>query len=170
MTKIKEIKTELHYRKPNIEDGAAVWELVKDTGMLDVNSSYSYIMWCEIFSGTSIVAESGRDIVGFISGFIHPDTANTLFIWQVAVDESEQGQGLATKMLFELLKRDYREPIHYIEATVSPSNTPSNHLFWGLSKRLDCNCVISDYISTDHFPEKGHEDEILFRVGPFNNQ
>src|SRR5690625_6912899 len=75
-------------------------------------------MYCEIFAETSIVAERDGETVGFISGFIHPDTPNTLFIWQVAVNQSERGQGLGTKMLFQLLNRDYREPVQYLEATV----------------------------------------------------
>ncbi|HLR68018.1 diaminobutyrate acetyltransferase [Virgibacillus alimentarius] len=163
-------KTKFHFRKPNKEDGAAVWELIKGTGVLDLNSSYSYVMWCEIFSDTSIVAERDGEIVGFISGFIHPDTPNTLFIWQVAVNQSQRGQGLGTKMLFQLLRRDYQEAVHYLEATVSPSNTPSNNLFWGLSRKLDSNCVISDYISSEDFPEDGHEDELLFRIGPIQEE
>ncbi len=159
-------KTKFHFRKPTKDDGAAVWNLINEMGVLDLNSSYSYIMWCEIFAETSIVAERDGETVGFISGFIHPDTPNTLFIWQVAVNQSERGQGLGTKMLFQLLNRDYREPVQYLEATVSPSNTPSNHLFWGLSRKLDSNCVISDYILSEDFPEAGHEDELLFRIGP----
>lgn len=123
-------------------------------------------MWCEVFSKTSVVAERGGEVVGFISGFIHPDTSDTLFIWQVAVNESQRGQGLGTKMLFHLLERKYPEPMRYIEATVSPTNTPSNHLFWGLSRKLNCNCIISDYIFSEDFPEQGHEDELLFRIGP----
>ncbi|MBM7598875.1 L-2,4-diaminobutyric acid acetyltransferase [Virgibacillus halotolerans] len=169
---VKEPETKFHFRKPNKEDGAPVWELVKQTGVLDLNSSYSYIMWCEIFSETSIVAEREGKIVGFISGFIHPDTRDTLFIWQVAVNESEQGQGLATKMLFELLNRDFDQQLDYLEATVSPSNTPSNHLFWGLANKLESNCVISDYILAEDFPneEEDHEEEILFRIGPIKLQ
>lgn len=167
-TNVKEPETKFHFRKPNKEDGAPVWELVKQTGILDLNSSYSYIMWCEVFSETSIVAEREGEIVGFISGFIHPERRSTLFIWQVAVNESEQGRGLATKMLFELLDRDFNQQVDYLETTVSPSNTPSNHLFWGLANKLSSNCVISDYILTEDFPEEGqeHEEEILFRIGP----
>src|SRR5690625_4932623 len=128
-------------------------------------------MWCEIYSETSIVAERDGETVGFISGCIHPDTPHTLFIWQVAVNESQRGQGLGTKMLFQLLEREYNgEAVQYVEATVSPSNNPSNHLFWGLSRKLNCNCVISDYIFSEDFPEQGHEDELLFRIGPIEMQ
>ncbi|MEC2158502.1 diaminobutyrate acetyltransferase [Virgibacillus halodenitrificans] len=167
MTISTDIKTDFHFRKPTKDDGAAVWELIKDTGVLDLNSSYSYLMWCEIFSETSIVADTEEGTVGFISGFIHPDHPKTLFIWQVAVNESERGKGLGTKMLFQLLQREACEHVAYIEATVSPSNTPSQQLFKGLAKKLDTNCKIDDYFSADDFPQEGHEDELLFKIGPF---
>src|SRR5699024_11825128 len=92
MTKTKEQEGELGFCKPTKDDGAEVWELIKHTGVLDLNSSYSYLMWCEIFSETSIVVEREGNTVGFISGFIHPDQPDTLFIWQVAVDASERGK------------------------------------------------------------------------------
>src|SRR5699024_11664859 len=86
-------------RQPTLEDGAQVWELVKSTGVLDLNSSYQYLMWCNYFSDTSVVVEQNDKIVGFISGFTNPKQTNTLFVWQVAVHESQRGKGLATKML-----------------------------------------------------------------------
>lgn len=161
--------TEYHFRKPNKDDGASVWELVKHTGNLDLNSSYSYLMWCEIFSDTSIVVvrKDAQKVVGFISGFIHPEKEDTLFIWQVAVHESERGNGLATKMLLQLLDRDTSENVHYVEATVSPSNTPSKRLFLGLARKFETNWVISDYFTSDDFPSLEHEEELLFKIGPF---
>lgn len=131
-------------------------------------------MWCEIFSGTSIVAleeEGQKEPVGFVSGFIHPDNPDTLFIWQVAVHESQRGQGLATKMLYELLDRNTCEDIQYIEATVSPSNIPSQNLFLGLARKFHTDYQVSDYFETEHFPEDGseeHEAEWLYKIGPFN--
>lgn len=170
MTKENDIKTEFYFRNPNKNDGAAVWELIKHTGVLDLNSSYSYLMWCEIFSETSIVAIKDKETVGFISGFIHPDTPNTLFIWQVAVNESERGKGLGTKMLFQLLNRTTCEDVSYVEATVSPSNTASKHLFKGLAMKLDTSCLVGDYFSSDDFPREGHEDELLFKIGPIKEE
>lgn len=166
MTKTKE----LHFRKTNKDDGASVFGLIKDTGVLDLNSSYSYLMWCEIFSETSIVVEMEGETVGFISGFIHPDKSNTLFIWQVAVHESGRGEGLATKMLFQLLKREACENIEYVEATVSPSNIPSQQLFFGLAKKLDTNCILTDYFLSNDFPQTGHEDEQLYKIGPVHEE
>lgn len=131
-------------------------------------------MWCEIFAGTSVVAyeEDSKNPVGFISGYIRPDAPDTLFIWQVAVHESQRGQGLATKMLFELLERQVCKSVEYIEATVSPSNKPSQNLFLGLAQKLHTNYQVSDYFMVEDFPQdesgEEHEEEWLYKIGPFN--
>ena len=165
-------KTDFQFRKPTKDDGAAVWQLIKDTEVLDLNSSYSYLMWCEVFSETSIVADRDGRTVGFISGFINPDSQDSLFIWQVAVNASERGKGLATSMLRELLKRSATSRVDFIEATVSPSNIPSQSLFEGLAKKLDTNCHISDYFTSEDFPDEDeeHEDELLFKIGPIKEE
>lgn len=170
MNAVAEIETDFHFRKPTKHDGSVVWQLIKNTKVLDLNSSYSYLMWCEIFSDTSIVAERNGEIVGFISGFFHPNTTGKLFIWQVAVSESERGKGLATKMLYQLLNRTACGTVQYIEATVSPSNKPSQSLFKGLAKKLETDCNISDYFLSEDFPAEGHEDELLFKIGPIKNK
>ncbi|OZU87577.1 diaminobutyrate acetyltransferase [Virgibacillus indicus] len=161
-------KAEYHFRKPDKEDGAEVYNLVKQIGNLDLNSSYSYLMWCEFFADTSIVVTSKEThkIVGFISGFIHPEKANTLFIWQIAVQESERGNGLAKRMLQQLLERTACEGIHYVESTVARSNEASRHLFLGLARKFNTNWKLSHYFLTKDFPEKGQEDELLFKIGP----
>ncbi|GGK01938.1 L-2,4-diaminobutyric acid acetyltransferase [Lentibacillus kapialis] len=170
MIEPEEREGELGFRKPTKDDGSEVWELIKHTGVLDLNSSYSYLMWCEIFSETSIVVEREGNTVGFISGFIHPDQPDTLFIWQVAVDDSERGNGIATKMLYHLLKREGCGDVNHVEATVSPSNTASQQLFKGLAKKLNTKCVIHDYFTSGDFPSEGHEDELLFKIGPIQKE
>lgn len=170
LTKTNDEKAEFHFRKPKKSDGGAVWELIKHTGVLDLNSSYSYLMWCEIFSETSVVAERDGELVGFISGFMHPGHPTTLFIWQVAVDSSQRGQGLGTKMLFDLLNRESSHDIEMVQATVSPSNLPSRKLFKGLAEKLDTECEIDAYFTEDDFPREGHEEELLFKIGPIQEQ
>lgn len=124
-------------------------------------------MWCTYFSETSVVVEDDQRIVGFVSGFIKPKSPDTLFIWQVAVDESERGKGLATKMLKFLLEQDACKQVSYIEATVSPSNIPSQQLFHGLARKLGTEVNVSDCFTAKDFPEEGHEDELIHLVGPF---
>lgn len=156
------------FREPTLSDGAKVWELVKSTGVLDLNSSYQYLMWCTYFSETSVVVEDKGEIVGFVSGFIQPKKPDVLFVWQVAVAESERGKGLATKMLHYLLEQEACKGTHFIEATISPSNEPSQKLFSGLARKLDTKIIVSDCFKAKDFPGTGHEDELSHLIGPFN--
>ncbi|GKV64432.1 MULTISPECIES: diaminobutyrate acetyltransferase [Sporosarcina] len=155
------------FRTPTVKDGKWIWQLVKDTGVLDVNSPYSYLLWADQFSETSIVVEDHGKVVGFISGFIQPKAPDTLFIWQVAVDESARGQGLASRMLHAILQRPVCRIVQYLEATVTPTNIPSTKLFKGLARDLQTECAVSEGYTAGHFPGGEHEAEELFRIGPF---
>lgn len=162
-----EREEELLFRTPTEEDGKEVWQLIKNTGVLDLNSSYSYLMWSKFFDETSVVVEVENQIVGFISGFIQPNSPETLFIWQVAVDESARGKGLASRMLHAILHRDACRNIRCLEATVSPSNEASQALFRKLARDLNTVCEESKFFTANQFPGSGHEDEDLFKIGPF---
>ncbi|WP_081243652.1 diaminobutyrate acetyltransferase [Sporosarcina sp. P33] len=155
------------FRIPTVEDGKFIWQLIKDTQVLDLNSSYSYLLWADQFSETSIIVEEDGKLVGFISGFIQPKAQDTLFIWQVAVDESARGKRLASRMLHAILQSDACRNIRYLEATVTPSNIPSTKLFKGLARDLQTECTITEGYTEDQFPGGGHESEELFRIGPF---
>ncbi|WP_313237154.1 diaminobutyrate acetyltransferase [Sporosarcina ureae] len=155
------------FRIPTVEDGKFIWQLIKDTKILDLNSSYSYLLWADQFSDTSIVVEDHGKLVGFISGFIQPKAQDTLFIWQVAVDESVRGKRLASRMLHTILQSDTCRNIRYLETTVTPSNIPSKNLFKGLARDLETECTITDGYTVDQFPGGVHESEKLFRIGPF---
>ncbi|CAM5451691.1 hypothetical protein SFUMM280S_06955 [Streptomyces fumanus] len=91
---------------PRVTDGAALWRMARDSKVLDLNSSYSYLLWCRDFAATSAVAraESG-EAVGFVTGYVRPDRPDTLFVWQVAVDAAYRGRGLAAALLDGLAAR-----------------------------------------------------------------
>ncbi|MGP4069545.1 diaminobutyrate acetyltransferase [Halobacillus sp. B29] len=165
-TTTKEVK-KYQFCEPEKSDGAEVYEMIENIPILDLNSSYSYLLWCEFFSDTSVVVKDEGNTVGFISGFIHPSSPDTLFIWQVAVAESERGQGLATRMIDHIVER--HEDVNYIEATVSPSNKPSQQLFQGYAKKKEVSCDISVCFEEDDFPGEDHEQENTFKIGPLKN-
>ncbi len=155
------------FRKPDKADGAAIWALVKETGVLDLNSPYSYLMLGEYFSDTCVVAERKGRIVGFVSGFIPPEQPDTIFVWQVGVDSSERGKGLAKQVLRALLRSEACQDVHYLNSTVTPSNAASTRLFRAIARELHTPCVIDDGFHEKLFPGEGHESERLFRIGPF---
>ncbi|VEF46286.1 diaminobutyric acid acetyltransferase [Bacillus freudenreichii] len=158
--------TTVYFREPTADDGSEIYELVKSSKVLDVNSSYSYLMWGKYFNKTSIVAVVDRKIVGFISGFLQPTAPDTLFIWQVVVDRSQRGKGLATTLLIKLIKRLENTNIRYLEATVTPTNEPSNNLFKGLADKLGTEYTKYECFSEEQFPDPSHEAEIAYRIGP----
>jgi L-2,4-diaminobutyric acid acetyltransferase len=163
-----EEQTELFLRKPHEGDGAGIWNVVRGSGKLDVNSSYCYMMLGKYFYNTCAVAETGRKAVGFVTGFRHPEKADTWFVWQIAVDEQARGKGVARKLLEEVLNRPENADIRYIETTISPSNTASQSLFLGFARDRGLTCQITDGFKSDLFPEgMAHEDEMLFQIGPF---
>lgn len=144
-----------------------MFRIVEESKVLDVNSSYSYLMWSKYFNETSIVAESEDKVIGFVSGFIQPTSLDTLFVWQVAVDPDFRGLGLATKLIEQLLEQLRDDDVKYLEATVTPSNVPSSNLFKGIAEKQKTECTISECFSEDQFPDPSHEAELTYRVGPF---
>ncbi|AMW14551.1 hypothetical protein A4E84_36775 [Streptomyces qaidamensis] len=45
-----------------------MWRIARDTGVLDLNSSYGYLLWRRDFSGPSVVARDARGrTIGFIT-------------------------------------------------------------------------------------------------------
>ncbi|MFB4165826.1 diaminobutyrate acetyltransferase [Alteribacillus sp. JSM 102045] len=157
----------LAFEKPTVEDGADMWELVKNS-TLDLNSSYKYIMMCEFFAKTCVVAKEKGELVGFVTAFIPPEKRDTVFVWQVGVDSSQRGKGLASRLLNELVERTACEDVKYLEATVTPSNEPSQALFKKLARTHNTNCEVSECFAEDLFPGEGHEAELTFRIGPFD--
>ncbi|WP_256205248.1 diaminobutyrate acetyltransferase [Piscibacillus halophilus] len=153
--------------EPTPEDGAGMWDLVSHS-TLDQNSCYKYIMMCEYFSETCVVAKEEGKIVGFVTAFIPPEKQDVLFVWQVGVDSSQRGKGIASRMLQEIFNREACQDVRFLEATVTPSNKASQSLFKGFAKKNNTKCDVSELFSKDLFPSDEHEEELRFRIGPVN--
>ncbi|RNF94679.1 diaminobutyrate acetyltransferase [Streptomyces botrytidirepellens] len=152
---------------PRVEDGAALWRIARDSKTLDLNSSYSYLLWCRDFAATSVVArEAEGGPVGFITGYTRPDRPETLVVWQVAVDQAWRGRGLAATLLDGLTARVAATGIRGIETTITPDNTASNRLFTSFAERHGAPVEHEVLFDGGLFPDGGHEPEVLYRIGP----
>jgi len=141
---------------------------VGETGVLDKNSAYLYLLLCRDFADTCVVAEIDGSVVGFVTGYRLPASPDVLFIWQVGVAAAAQRQGVALRMLIELIDRVGRASLKFIEATVAPSNTASRNLFASLARKLDLPLTVvpEDGFSERDFPPGDHEAEPRVRIGP----
>ncbi|MEU0133147.1 diaminobutyrate acetyltransferase [Streptomyces sp. NPDC006296] len=153
--------------EPTIEDGASVWRIARDSRVLDVNSSYSYLLWCRDFAATSVVARDGGDgVVGFATGYLRPDRPGTLVIWQIAVDGRRRGRGLAGAMLDHLTARlGARGALRRLETTISAGNDASHRLFLSFAARNAASVEREPLFPAELFPD-AHESEHLYRIGP----
>jgi L-2,4-diaminobutyric acid acetyltransferase len=157
-------------RQPTLEDGMAVFNLIKSCPPLDTNSSYCNLLQCSHFSQTSVVAEQANEKVGFISGYMIPERPDTLFIWQVAVSIKARGIGLASHMLAHILDRPHCSKIRYLETTITEDNSASWALFKRLAKTLETDLQSSEWMHKDtHFAGQ-HDSETLVRIGPIESK
>ncbi|MEW2634408.1 diaminobutyrate acetyltransferase [Streptomyces sp. NPDC048389] len=153
---------------PRVEDGAAIWRIARDSEVLDLNSSYSYLLWCRDFAATSVVAR-GRDgePIAFVTGYVRPDRPEALVVWQVAVDRAHRGRGLAGVLLDALTaKVSGGRGVREIETTITPDNTASDALFTSYAKRHGASLSREVLFDGGLFPEGTHEPEVLYRIGP----
>ncbi|BCS97004.1 L-2,4-diaminobutyric acid acetyltransferase [Desulfoluna limicola] len=159
-------RDEVVLRHPGAEDGNQLWEITKRSETLDLNSPYHYLLMCRHFAASSVVAEVNGRIAGFVTAYIPPESSDTLFVWQVAVDRKFRGQGLARKMLAFAFHHPQR-PLSYLEATITPSNTASICLFTAAAQDLDAPFAFNEtFFSQKNFGSAEHECEMLFRIGP----
>lgn len=156
----------LELRAPTPEDGMAVHRLIAQCPPLDPNSIYCNLLQCSHFSATSVAASHQGDLVGFVSGYLVPGRADTLFIWQVAVGESARGQGLASTMVQHLLSRPQCAEVAFIETTINPPNRASWALFERLARQLNAELESSTLFDRDRHFEGQHDTEMLVKIGP----
>ena len=154
-------------RLANRNDAIFMWRLVEESAILDHNSFYCYFVLSNFFSSTCAVAEVQNRIIGFVTGFIEPERPDTYFVWQVRVVKSARQKGIGSSLIKFIIGK--HEGIRYVEATISPSNAASQHLFFSIAKYYGVEVVEDDnFLPSSSFPiEAGvHEQENLFRVGP----
>ncbi|MFF1375171.1 diaminobutyrate acetyltransferase [Streptomyces sp. NPDC058308] len=168
--KFLEMPEGLRLDSPAVADGAAIWRIARDSKVLDLNSSYSYLLWCRDFAATSVVArDADGEPVGFLTGYIRPERPDTLFVWQVAVDHGQRGRGLAGALLDGLTAKVVagRAPLT-VETTITPGNTASERLFLSYARRHGASVERKTLFDAGLFPDDGHEPEVLYRIGPVN--
>lgn len=173
--------SEFVLRPPRVGDASRICQLVHDSGVLDANSCYLYLLLCRDFADTCVVAVREERIVGFVTAYRPPARSDVLFVWQVAVAAVARRRQLGLRMLTHVVGSEACRDVRFVEATVAPSNVPSRRLFDSLARRLNCPLqesegflpadFVDDQSSTQQSPTslqqvEQHEAEPLIRIGP----
>jgi L-2,4-diaminobutyric acid acetyltransferase len=153
----------------NPQDAWPLSRLIAECPPLDNNSVYCNLLQCSHFAQTCVAAKQDNELLGFISAYLIPGKSNTLFVWQVAVDNKHRGKGLASKMLMHILTRKVCKSVEYLETSITKNNHASRALFEGFANKHGLtthNTLMFD--KEIHF-SGSHESEYLLRIGPLNN-
>jgi len=164
------MNSSIRFRSAHRSDASALWRLVKETGTLELNSSYFYLAFAEFFGDTCLVAEQQNQdgqyqLAGGVIAFRPPHQPKVLFVWQIGVLPEARQQGLAKRMLGALLQFPACADVQYLQATVTLDNEASRRLFQSFAESQNVDCAISSFFTTDLFPTE-HEAEELFSIGP----
>ncbi|ROR71986.1 diaminobutyrate acetyltransferase [Bogoriella caseilytica] len=144
-------------------DGAHMWRLARESGALDLNSSYAYLQLAQDFGQSCRIAERDGEALGFVLAYPPSARPGHLFVWQVAVSVAARGEGLAGRMIDDLLD----DPaVEYLEATVTEDNAGSRALFAGIARRRAAELVWIEHLRSEDFPDAGHDAEPMLRIGP----
>jgi L-2,4-diaminobutyric acid acetyltransferase len=151
------------------DDGALLWELARDSGGIDMNSPYAYMMQCRNFTDTCVIAEVFGTPAGFVTAHRLPGRKHALFVWQVAVLPEFRGLGIAKRMLEDLVEQPSCLGVRKLETTVTPSNKASKALFSAFAKARGAELDSQPCFAASDFPKDGgHEAEHLFTVQPIH--
>jgi len=138
-------------------------QLAADSNVLDVNSTYAYLLLSSHFAATSAVAEIGDALAGFVCAYRVPSDPQVLFVWQIGVDTRFRGRGIAHALLDSVTSRG---GVQFLEASVTPSNRASRRLFEGFAERRGVDCREQTLFAQELFADGAHEPEQLLRIGP----
>lgn len=171
ITEVSEPPNAVDIRHATVADGAKIWQLVHDCGVLDKNSCYAYLLVGRDFSATSLVAESAGELLGFVAAYIPPPRPEAVFVWQIGTAPAARKKGVGKSLLRELVHVDACRDVRFLEATVTPSNKASMRLFRSIADELQTDFNVlpgfqgSDFSPGPHEPDR-HEPEDLVRIGP----
>ena len=153
-------------REPTAKDGPRVTQLIADCPPLDTNSAYCNLLQCTDFADTCILAERDQQLLGWISAYRPPSEPEVLFIWQVAVAHAGRGQGLAGRMLDELLQRPSAAGVTSLTTTVTEDNTASWGLFEAFARRHEATVERTARFCRDKHFSGSHDTEFEARIAP----
>lgn len=147
--------------KPTVSRASDVHALVRECAPLDENSLYFYLVQCEQFRDTCVVAERDGEVFGWLSAHIPPSDPTNIFVWQVAVSPRARGAGLGRRMLDTLMRRPECNDVRRLTTTITDDNAASWALFSRFAKRVGAEIERRPhYLEEPHFDGQ-HETEHL---------
>jgi L-2,4-diaminobutyric acid acetyltransferase len=155
-------------RRPYAADSDQIWSLTRSMPLLDEHSHRSVRLQATHFAGTSAVAERGGDVVGWASGYVVPEQADTLFVWQVCVSDDAQDDHLGSRLVLDVLSRPACDQVITLQCTIRHDDEPSWDLFTSIARRLKAQ--MRQVEQFDRRQQSGGHTEYGVSIGPFDRR
>ena len=120
---------------------------------------YQYWILSKYHSMTSYVFIESNRIVGFL-GCLQSSERNSIFIWQICVDENHRNKGIAKKLLNKLVLAIKELEISVIDLSITEGNEASKALFVKFAKSISSELIQEESIEINDDKENVYKIEI----------
>ncbi|GGR89909.1 MULTISPECIES: GNAT family N-acetyltransferase [Streptomyces] len=155
------------YRAPTPRDALPAWRLARKTPRSDSPGPHYYARWFRDFADTSLVAATGRDVLGFLIGYRRPDALDTYFVLHTEAGPHHGAPALGTHLLRAAAEREVAKGARFVEAAVPPGNTAGTEACEQLARWYGAHTHREPLFHASWFPG-GEHDGILHRIGPLH--
>jgi L-2,4-diaminobutyric acid acetyltransferase len=159
---------EIVFKNPIKSDAPKMFSCLGLIPELEKNSIYMYMLFCDIFKETSMIAMEGEQVVGAAIGFLMPSDPKNYFMWQLGVLPQWRQKGLATDLVRALLKSPGLSAIDWLSCTVEADNIAIMTTFRRLAESLDTHIELADKFDSKDFLPYIHATERELRMGPLS--
>ena len=121
---------------------------------------HPYIYWimCEYFPSLCFVAKEDDAIIGFVCS-LHSTEKNSIFIWQLAVDNAYRQIGVAKLLCEKIINYSRSYGLNSIQMTINSENVASVTFFSSLARQYGTSLKRIDLTGLDRF-----NDEIAYEI------
>ncbi|KUJ76214.1 hypothetical protein AVO45_12940 [Ruegeria marisrubri] len=151
-------------RAPTAEDGKTIAALAQRAEQEVVGELLGALAEVGDFGETSIIAELNGEVVGAVLAYVLPYDPQTLFIWQVTVAEGEEGKGLASLMLGQLMRRDACADVTRVQTAIPSSDEHAWTLFRRFAHWQRTRMDIQPFVTQALKPHRRHENDNLVTI------
>lgn len=110
-----------------VDDYAAVYELMLATDNIDKHTPYTLWQAATFDSSLFWVATEDSQVAGYVFGRVV--SADTVFLWQIAVDANHQGKRVGNQLVHAFIESAQSQGFKKLTTTISKGNTASERLF-----------------------------------------
>ena len=112
----------------------------------------------------SIVAELNGEVVGAVMAYVPPFDPETLFILEVVIAEGEEGKGLGSLMLGQLMRDDSCAGLSRVQTAIRSDDEALWALFRRFARWQRSRMEIEPFITQALTPHRRHENNNLVTI------